>query len=407
MYRQDFVVRGTPLKVNDEAVMVMLEEETTLGSNGGIKKAYEEKFKELKELEGRIAHIIVSMKTISKAGNLCARDKWVTRLEIANNKRDWFDALYMLKTDLEGKGQTKIALYPPCSDPRGLTTRKIAECIFRQSGIKCLIYIKAAKEDKLTERTEKKEHTDAIIINQPGKSYSELLKIVKDKIPKNSDEARHIRTIREAKRGGLVMVIDKGENGRNGRKVKDILTLEKEEGLTVVEQTGKQPRVTIKGIDGAATKEEVEEAIREHLGTSGNFRIVNMRPFFAGNQAATVAMDEEDAKRLTKQNNIKIGLSRCRVTEFINVIRCTRCWKFGHNRYSCKEESDDSDKCRKCGGVGHLANKCDKKEYCLSCKCEGHTTGTNQCPQFLAALNRIRGRTRQKKRANTQSKKHL
>lgn len=271
--------------------------------NDGIKKAYVEKFKELKEMEGRISHIIVSIKTISEAGNLCAREKWVSRLEIANTKPDWFEALRLLQAVLIDKGQTKIAMYPPCNDPSGLGTRKMAECIFRDTNIKCLIYVKARKEVKYQEKI-KKEDSDAIIIKQQGKSSSELLRVVKDKIPNSSETAKHIGIIRESKRGGLVMVLEKGGDGKNGNTIKDNLRQEVEEGLTVLDQGGKQSRVIIKDIDGVATKSEVEEAIKEYLGDTANIRILNMRPFFAGNQAATIAVNEGDARILisTKKN---------------------------------------------------------------------------------------------------------
>ncbi|KAJ8975663.1 hypothetical protein NQ317_001003 [Molorchus minor] len=145
--------------------------------------------------------------------------------------------------------------------------------------------------------------------------------------------------------------------------------------------------VTIKDLDSVSTKEEIEKAIAHLLGIKEEEVTVGpLRPYFGGNQATTVRLKANHAVELVNKGTVRIGLNQCPINEFVKVLQCFRCLKYGHRRDECKEGTDRSAECLRCSGNGHKAKECERTEHCVLCQKDGHRAGAGKCPEFRKAL---------------------
>lgn len=74
--------------------------------------------------------------------------------------------------------------------------------------------LQSRKKREKTPIVQKERDTEAFLIRKEGMMYSDLLKEVREKVKPGSETARSIRTIREARNGQMLLVVDK----RFGRK---------------------------------------------------------------------------------------------------------------------------------------------------------------------------------------------
>lgn len=80
--------------------------------------------------------------------------------------------------------------------------------------------------------------------------------------------------------------------------------------------------------------------------------------------SALIEVDMETFEILQRRERINIGLNRCRVFEFINVLKCYRCQGYSHFAKDCREEKDC---CPRCGGE-HNEKQCKERVFrCVNC----------------------------------------
>ena len=81
--------------------------------------------------------------------------------------------------------------------------------------------------------------------------------------------------------------------------------------------------------------------------------------------------------------------------DFANVLRCHRCFDFGHmmREYSIKERL-----CEHCGESGHLCDKCKNSCGCRNCKLRSrksdHSVMCQECPEYVRVIESERERKR-------------
>lgn len=218
-------------------------------------------------------------------------------------------------------------------------------------------------------------------MKQEGKEYSDLLKSVKENVRPGTEASKAIKTMRKTKDGDMMILLS-GEGKENKGLLKEEIA--KVQGVKLVDRSRDSRRTLfINDIDGITSKEEVKKAIRE-AGNAHADQILfgDLREFHGGTQAITVRAIRDTADLLIAKGKVQIGLSWCPVKERVDVMRCFRCWQYGHIGKDCHDASD------------HLAGECDR---CLTCKAAGHTAGGARCPEFRKAVARERLRRRKKK----------
>lgn len=143
----------------------------------------------------------------------------------------------------------------------------------------------------------------------------------------------------------------------------------------------------ITGIDADIEKEEIKTEINKYSeNATDEVTIRSLRPMSDGNQAATVTIGKETAKKIVAQGRIEVGWNMCRVRERVNILRCFKCLNFGHRATECAGE-DKSDSCLKCGKTGHRAKECKNEAFCTTCGLSGHRADQTRCPHFRSLVN--------------------
>nr|CAI5852386.1 unnamed protein product [Callosobruchus analis] len=144
----------------------------------------------------------------------------------------------------------------------------------------------------------------------------------------------------------------------------------------------------IMGADAVTTLEDVADAIKGSMKVGHEaFVVRSARQAYGETQNFTVEAEAGVAEGLLAAKTIRLGLLNCEVRERINLIRCFRCKNLGHVQSQCTGP-DRRDNCLRCGGKGHIVKACPEgsKEYCFSCKEEGHRNDTMKCPAFRKLL---------------------
>lgn len=114
-----------------------------------------------------------------------------------------------------------------------------------------------------------------------------------------------------------------------------------------------------------------------------------------------IGVDSEIYSKIIDSNKIKLGWTSCFVTEYINVIRCYNCARYGHIASKCRKNLT----CGKCS-EGHKTAEC-QSEYkkCINCVDakdklginidENHTVYDKNCKCFKKIYDSLKRRNNQ------------
>ena len=90
---------------------------------------------------------------------------------------------------------------------------------------------------------------------------------------------------------------------------------------------------------------------------------------------------------LVREGRVYVKWRACKVKEFVNVLRCHKCFAFGHMMRECNVENR---LCEKCGDTEHL--KCKNASVCRNCRLSGkkcdHSVLSVECPEYVRMLER-------------------
>lgn len=379
LFKVAFMAGGSPEETGNDTDLVILDEETgTQGNdrNEGLRRVWKDRYPELMNAEEPVKQLRVNTLVLDE-GEGSGQYKIVTKVELKGDEKDWFDKLVAVKDKLSKSVNKKLALYPPDFEkPIGERTRRMAECIFKRSGIKCLI-VSGKRIEKVNKARERvRDIRDAIIVSEAGTSYADLLRKVKTDL-QTTGKDKGISTVRRTREGNLLILMQKGEE----QATREIEKKLGEKGGGRVVRMGKNSgnkgvTLIIKDMDELVSKEEVLGAMERDVGRKAkDVWMEELRPCFGGNKVVTTVVPKEEGEQMIRRGGIRIGLSWCRIVERVEVLRCF-----------------------KCGNYGHKAIECKGKEYCFNCKVNGHRSGANGCPVYRKALSRAR-LLRKKKRA--------
>ncbi|XP_025016813.1 uncharacterized protein LOC112538957 [Tetranychus urticae] len=97
----------------------------------------------------------------------------------------------------------------------------------------------------------------------------------------------------------------------------------------------------------------------------------------------TPAIRDEVARR---RGLLLYRCSKVNVTDYFNIIQCTRCFKYSHTKFFCGSQS----KCKYCSQY-HLSHTCESKDKpqnykCPACDQPGHKAGHKDCPKLQKQL---------------------
>lgn len=246
-----------------------------------------------------------------------------------------------------------------------------------------------------------KERTYAVVVKPMDENVRMSSEQVKESVMKNvSGELNvRVRAVRKTRNGGVAI------EAASEKEVRMISECRKfaELGLKVEPPKKIGPKVVVfdvpndlanecflkelyeknvKNADCGVSREEFMERVKV---VSRN----NKKDACVGNVIVEMSRSVRDI--VLKEGRVYVRWCACRVKEFVNVLRCYKCFAFGHMMREC---SMTERLCQKCGETGHLRDKCKKECVCRNCRMKGkdasHSVLSVECPEYVRMLMRER-----------------
>lgn len=138
-------------------------------------------------------------------------------------------------------------------------------------------------------------------------------------------------------------------------------------GLEVVEETKLNPRLLVKDIPCDLTPEEIMKCIvNQNLveGDSAGVKLVYLFPKRDRRfTSCIIEVSPEIRRRLLRNDGVYIDWSSCRVNDYVSVLQCYRCLRFGHLAKNCRSKDVHCGHC----GKDHEIKDCDKRREEICC----------------------------------------
>ena len=247
---------------------------------------------------------------------------------------------------------------------------------------------KKPKKLAVTEKTEntkksrlKRARSEAVVIRPAGgRSYSDVLKDLRNKIPSNDSSG--IKTIRKTMTGAILLEFRRGERIKPEfvQQLRD--TVQQSDCIRELKPTA---TVEIRDLDSLTTQEEVETAIRKLLIDKEVYMSTKITaPNRREQVRAFVTLSAEGAAKLSEIGNVQIGWIRARIRACESLRRCYRCLETGHTQTRCTGP-DRRNVCIRCGESGHKMKECKAAPRCIHCADikrdrTDHLLGSRRCP---------------------------
>ncbi|KAH1006914.1 hypothetical protein HUJ05_007601, partial [Dendroctonus ponderosae] len=379
LYTNTEVTQGNPLLTKTTTVKTVLIEPTDLKMEKGIQLMYKRRYPELIETDDVFA--VLEQSSRWRKHEAAAVSQKITRILQGDQESDLWDRMKLLTDETKDDEWVAIHCIERCTTQR---LRKMAEAIFHGETTK--VSVNTNKKRDETQQTTR-ERPPALIVNSEGKSYLDMLKIIKGKLKDNA-AAQIIKSIRETKNNNLIITTDINKAQIEVLKK----AIEGPEGDMRVRDTIRiMESVHIRSLENTVTREDVSAELERVIGklSKSDLKMNDLRPNAGSTQALTISLEKHKAELLLQKPYKRVGLSRAKMVKRINVPRCKRCWDFNHSEDSCTGP-DRRNLCFRCGKEGHAANECKAKATtCLVCSKE-HQMGTASCGSFRRALSQLR-----------------
>ncbi|XP_070144941.1 uncharacterized protein [Drosophila kikkawai] len=207
---------------------------------------------------------------------------------------------------------------------------------------------------------------DAVVVEAPGKSYSEILALVTRREDRQlTDLGGAVTKVRRMARGNLLLEVARGST-ESAESMRDSISrvLGDAAEVRALTEESKVCVFEIRNLDAIATEKEIRTALAEQYQLcDGAVRIRSLRPGYGDSKTAVFSLPCSMAKEVRRLGKVRIGWTICRVREREGPPRCFRCLELGHIAIRCKSLVDKSG--IKCGEAGHKAVACKKEPVIL------------------------------------------
>ena len=264
----------------------------------------------------------------------------------------------------------------------------------------------SSQDERVCAAAPVKEKTYAVVVKakENKKWWSSLVKMlsdeVKERVMKNVAGTLNVRVkaVRKTRSGGLAIEAASESDVKKLRECKKFGDL----GLKVEAPKKIGPKIIVFEIENEMTNENLmDELYLKNLKDAGvseqefklRARIVN-RTSQKGVNVGNVVIELSQGMRDVREGRVYMKWRACKVKEFVNVLRCHKCFAFGHMMRECNVENK---LCGKGGDTGHLKDKCKNASVCRNCRLRGkksdHSVLSVECPEYVRMLERERLRT--------------
>ncbi|CAK9816194.1 Uncharacterized 50 kDa protein in type I retrotransposable element R1DM [Anthophora plagiata] len=261
--------------------------------------------------------------------------------------------------------------------------------------------VSGAKRVSVSEKP--RERTFAVVVKAKDASVSMTSEQVKEKVMRDVSAQLDVRVkaVRKTRSGGVAIEAVTAKDMQMLRECKKFDDV----GLKVELPKKIGPKVLVFDVPCEITNEEfLNELFVKNVRTGkccmaecefkDRTRIVNRtnkKNASVGNVIVEVTKSVRDV--LMDEGRVYVKWRACKVKDYVNVLRCHKCYAFGHMMRECSVKDR---LCQQCGESGHLRSECKKERMCRNCKLKGakcdHSVMSDECPEFLRMAERERVR---------------
>ncbi|XP_066152082.1 uncharacterized protein [Euwallacea fornicatus] len=375
LYRSTEMVRGDPLAEGHRRDLGLIVGEESSPLRDRVLAMLPEllELEEDEEDEGEMPFLVQGCRMRRKGGGTNVLERYVFFRQMRGdiNPEAVLGALKGLVSAARKEGRRQI-IVPQIPGTDAAKLRKLGELAAEGSEVSLRFYVPGAAGG--AGKSEGAGEEVIFVAREEGTSYLDALKKVRGAVAKGAPGIE-IGTVRETKRGEVLLTVPKGGNVG---AVRDALT--KELGGECVRGGGGRPvAFQVFGLDGVTTGEEVMGAVATAAGVERRrLRLLRLTPSYGSCQTATLLAEWETAAAVRRLAELRVGISRCRIRERLETGRCFRCWGQGHRAGECKGK-DRSQLCARCAKDGHKAAQCREERFCPLCDKVGHSAGGPGC----------------------------
>lgn len=220
-------------------------------------------------------------------------------------------------------------------------------------------------------------------------SYADALKTAREKISLDKlgiDRSR----IRKAANGGVLIEIPGVDSGAKADLLANQLNDLIGKDANIARPMAKGD-VKLYNIDDSISQLEMCSLFAEIDDCPLNFiKTGTIRQQRNGLNSILVNCPLQLAIKIAKMGKIRLGWLT--VVELMKkrMIKCYKCWHFGHIKNSCNSVVDRQGCCFRCGDRGHNYDKCINPFKCWACLDSGldgyHRSGSNECSTYNKML---------------------
>ena len=262
------------------------------------------------------------------------------------------------------------------------------------------VNVSAAKQAVSMKGTAR-ERSYAVVVKPKDDSVKLSSEQVKECVMKNvsADLNIRVKAVRKTRSGGLAI------EAASESELKMLSECKKfgELGLKVEPPRKIGPKVVVFDVENEMTNDEFMKELYERNLKRANVsenefrqraRVVtrtNKKGVNVGNVIVELSVSMHEI--LLNEGRVYVKWRSCKVRDFVNVLRCHRCFAFGHMMRECSVKER---LCERCGESGHLRDKCKSACVCRNCKMRGrkadHSVMSQECPEYVRMIERERAR---------------
>ena len=384
---------GNPVKTGDDLILVITEPRDPRMENS-IQKMFRDRFPDLGDITDGFG-MLQNSTTVKMAGTSVVKERTVVKICPKSADELWA-LLIKARDEAVENTQIKTITAHKITAVTEEVLQKMLRCVFAKNDVTITLYKPqeagaqyAGETHQHKKKIAKVYDTEAIEVDNKGKSYKEVLQEVQKTLG-GTEMTKTIQTVRSTKKGSLLLVVKKDEATTEAitMALKNAIPAQKITNLS--QKKERMKTFFIRGMDATVSKEEVQKALVEKVGSNRKMEVGEIRPNRNDTINITIRIEEEAANQILAEGSIKVGLSEGKVEEKLPIARCYKCWGYGHMAKNCEEE-DRSDNCYRCGEKGHQAKDCQEEVMkCPLCGKSGHQAGRMGCKARKKALTKAR-----------------
>lgn len=243
-----------------------------------------------------------------------------------------------------------------------------------------------------------------VIKPKNGDQNSSLTKTALEEKLNPADMAISVHKIKATSQGGIAIQCN---DKTSMEKLQNIAKTKLADNYSISVPKGFTPKIVIIGVPGTVV-DNVDEFVNKILKQNCNSDCIQTHVRFnhkyvprnKKNFNVVIEVDISSFRDFIERGRIFVGWQSYRTEEYVHVLRCFKCWRYGHRASVCERSNDTCPLCNQ----SHKSSECKSSSLeCTNCKHAAevlkipnieynHTVFDKNCKSYKRALELVKSR---------------